>query len=169
MLRRAPLLLLLMLLSACGFHLRGHGGQPVHFPFHSIYIKTSAETPVVTALRQGLINAKIEVVDSPEKADITLDVAYEVMDKKIVALSGSGHVIDYMLTYRVSLRAYDRQYDDWLPTTEIALQRDLPYDDTQVLAKEQEEAMLYKEMRTDIAQQIVRRLSLVKPPPPQPK
>ena len=51
--------------------------------------------------------------------------------------------------YRVSLRAYDNQQNDWLPADEILLSRILPYDDTQVLAKEQEEAMLYKDMRSD--------------------
>lgn len=157
---RLTLLLCALLLSACGFHLRGQAT----FAFHSIYIQSPAETPFVTTLKRGLKSNKVEVMEVPGKSDLTLEVAYELSDKQIIALSGSGHVIDYLLRYKVSLRAYDRQHDEWLPATEIALQRDLPYDDTQVLAKEQEAAMLYSEMRSDAAQQVLRQLSLAKPP-----
>jgi LPS-assembly lipoprotein len=41
--------------------------------------------------------------------------------------------------------------------------RDYSYSDTAILAKEQEETMLYKSMRDDMVQQIVRRLSRAKP------
>ncbi len=157
---RALLLSVVLLLSACGFHLRGQ----TQFPFHSVYIQAPAETPFVAALRRGLSANKVDVMTAPGNSDLTLDIAYEATDRQIIALSGAGHVIDYLLRYKVSLRAYDRQHDEWLPATEITLQRDLPYDDTQVLAKEQEAAMLYGEMRTDAAQQVLRRLSLAKPP-----
>jgi LPS-assembly lipoprotein len=75
-------------------------------------------------------------------------------------------VIEYLLRYRLSLRAYDRQQDDWMPATEIQLQRVLPYDDTLVLAKAQEEQMLYDDMRSDAAQQVLRRLAYARPPKP---
>ena len=46
---------------------------------------------------------------------------------------------------------------------EILLMRTLTYDDTQVLAKEQEEALLYTDMRGDAVMQALRRLSRAKP------
>jgi len=61
-------------------------------------------------------------------------------------------VNEFVLHYRVSLRAYDREHD-WIPAEEIALRRDYSYDDSKVLAKEAEEAMLYQSMRTDMVQQ----------------
>ena len=67
--------------------------------------------------------------------------------------------------YRVSLRAYDNKQNDWLPAEEISLSRILAYDDTQVLAKEQEEALLYKDMRSDAVGQAMRRLNRAKPQP----
>jgi len=70
------------------------------------------------------------------------------------------------LRYRVSLRAYDRQQNEWLHASEIQLQRIFPYDDTLVLAKEQEEKMLYEDMRMDAAQQVLRRLNFARPPQP---
>ena len=51
-----------------------------------------------------------------------------------------------------------------IPTSEIALKRDFSFNDTQVLAKEAEEALLYKDIQTDAVQQIVRRLAAAKLP-----
>ena len=38
------------------------------------------------------------------------------------------------------------------------LKRDLTYNDTDVIAKEQEEILLYRDMQSDAVQQLVRRL-----------
>jgi LPS-assembly lipoprotein len=92
-----------------------------------------------------------------------LEVVSEQSVKQILSLSGSGRVQEFQLFYRINLRAYDNQQNDWLTPDEISLSRILPYDDTQVLAKEQEEAMLYKDMRSDAVAQTVRRLNRAKP------
>lgn len=164
--RVMTVLTLTMLLGACGFHLRGHNLMDAQFSFHSIYIQAAGETTFTKILRRSLQSYKLEVPNTPGKSDLTLDIAYEGTEKQITALNASGHVIEYLLRYRVSLRAYDRQQSDWLPASEIQLQRIFPYDDTLVLAKEQEEKMLYDDMRMDAAQQVLRRLSLARPAQP---
>ena len=45
---------------------------------------------------------------------------------------------------------------------EILLRREITTTDTQLVAKEQEEALLYREMQTDMVQQLLRRLAVVK-------
>ena len=54
-----------------------------------------------------------------------------------------------------------------MPTSEILLTRDMSYNDEQVLAKEAEEVLLYREMQGDMVQQILRRLVAAKPAIPQ--
>jgi LPS-assembly lipoprotein len=39
----------------------------------------------------------------------------------------------------------------------------MSFDETQVLAKEAEEALLYRDMQGDLVQQIMRRLAAIKP------
>ncbi|MFA5825549.1 MAG: LPS assembly lipoprotein LptE [Gallionellaceae bacterium] len=153
-----------LLLPACGFHLRGHGGQAVTLAFQSVYLKAGAETPFVTGLRNAFASNKVALSASPEQATITLEVLAESSDKQILSLSGAGKVLEYQLRYRVSLRAYDSQLVSWLSNEEIVLTRTLTYDDSQVLAKEQEEALLFKDMRSDAVAQAMRRLSRAKPP-----
>ncbi len=165
-LRALVLTLAMLSLTACGLHLRGHGPAATAFAFHSIYIQAPGETMFTKTLRRALESYKLAVQSAPGQQDLTLNVVFETTEKQITALNASGHVIEYLLRYRISLRAYDRQMHEWLPASEIQLQRILPYDDTLVLAKQQEEQMLYDDMRQDAAQQVLRRLAYAKPPAP---
>ncbi len=160
---RLLLLAAALALAACGFHLRGSQLKDVTFAFKSLYLKAGAETPFVADLRQALIANKISLAANSDDADLVLDVVSEQTTKQILSLSGGGRVQEYQLIYRVSLRAYDNKQTDWLPPEEILLSRILTWDDAQVLAKQQEEATLYKDMRSDAVGQAMRRLSRAKP------
>lgn len=162
---RNALIILIIFLSACSFHLRGHNVNDKNFPFASIYLKSIAPTPFMADLQDSLELEKIRIAASPAEADLTLDIVHETSDKQILALSGAGQVLEYQLRYRISLRAYDRQMTEWMPADEILLQRNQTYDPAQILAKEQEEALLYRDMRQDAVQQVMRRLSRAKPRP----
>lgn len=160
---RALLLLATLGLTACGFHLRGSAPQDVQFAFSSLYLKAPGETPFVAGLRHALSTGNITLTTAPEQAELVLEVLSEQSSKNILSLSGSGRVREYELRYRVSMRAYDAQRVDWLPPDDVQLTRLLTYDDEQLLAKEQEEAQSYKDMRADAVAQTVRRLNRAKP------
>jgi LPS-assembly lipoprotein len=51
--------------------------------------------------------------------------------------------------------------------TPVQLTRDVTYNDTDVLAKENEEQLLYRDMQADMVQQLMRRLSAAQKPKPQ--
>jgi len=96
---------------------------------------------------------------------MVLNIAMDLPEKQILTLGSSGRVSEFQLRYRVSLRGYDSQQREWLPADELLLSRDYTYDDTQILAKQAEETLLYQSMRSDMVQQIMRRLSRAKPKP----
>ena len=159
-LTRILLALFVLLLSACGFHLRGQTSMP----FQSIYlIAPNLNTPFVNELRRNLVASKVALSNDVEHADIVLDIVLENTEKQVLSLGGDGRVNEYRLISRVSLRAYDRQNQEVIPAEEMLQRRDYSYDDTQILAKEAEESLLYQNMRTDMVQQILRRLNRVKP------
>jgi LPS-assembly lipoprotein len=162
-LRRIALVVIALSLAACGFHLRGSDLKGMQFAFKTLYLKAPGETAFVSDLRRALDAGKVPTVNAADQAELVLEVVSEQTTKQILSLSGSGRVQEYQLFYRVSLRAYDAKQNDWLPADEIMLSRILAYDDAQVLAKEQEEALLYKDMRTDAVSQALRRLSRAKP------
>lgn len=133
-----------------------------NFPFNSLYLKSASITPFVADLKSNLELYNIKVSETPAEADLTLEIVSENNDKQILALSGTAQVREFQLRYRVSIRAYDKQMQDWLPADEISLQRSMTYDDALILAKEQEEALLNRDMRADAVQQVLRRLSRAK-------
>ena len=156
------LLLTTLLLTACGFHLRGQAGMP----FDTLYLDAANPgTSFIAELRRNLEANKVRLVHSAKEADVVLNIVSEITEKQILTLGGSGRVNEFQLRYRVSLRAYDLKGQDWIPAEEVMLRRDYVYDDTKVLAKEAEETLLYQSMRSDMVQQIVRRLSRAKPQP----
>lgn len=159
---RTLLLLTVLLLGACGFHLRGQAGMP----FNTLYLDASnSNTPFISELRRNLEANQVKLVKTAKQADVVLNIVSETPEKQILTLGGSGRVNEFQLRYRVSLRAYDLKERNWIPAEEMVLRRDYTYDDTRILAKEQEEALLYQSMISDMVQQIVRRLSRTKPQP----
>lgn len=164
---RLLLLATALLLSSCGFHMRGHNSMEVKLAFQSVYIRVAGETPFVTELRKALTLHKVVLSESADQATVILDIISEVTDKQILSLSAAGRVLEYDLRYRVTMSVYDSQLVYWLPASNVSLNRTMPYNDAQVLAIEQEQAELYKDMRSDAVAQVLRRLSKAKPPKDQ--
>lgn len=146
-------------LAACGFQLRG----TAQLPFKTVYLQAPATSAFALQLKRTVEAATTtRVTDSPEKAEVVLQILNELQDKEILSLTGGGRVNEFRLRYRVSFRLTDRLNREHIPASEIVLRRDVTYNDQQVLAKEFEEALLYRNMRNDAVQQLLRRLQATK-------
>lgn len=167
-LRHTLVLLFASSLAACGFHLRGHDSQQLEFPVQRLYLKATQESQFIADLRHHLQRNHLELMADPTAAELILEIEAERSDKQILSLSAAGRVREYTLHYAVTLRAYDTEQRPWLDSSEIHVQRVMTYDDTLVLAKEQEEALLYRDMRQDAVQQLLRHLSHARPQKGQP-
>ena len=60
----------------------------------------------------------------------------------------------------------DNKGRDLVLPSQVEVYRDLTYADSDVLAKTQEEELLWRDMETDLVQQLMRRLAATKPTPP---
>ena len=161
--RVVALLALACMLSACGFQLRGADGQ-YRMPFRSIYLAFNDTSALGTELRRNLrAGDTVLVVTDPAKAEALFDVMSETRGKSILSLNSQGRVREYLLTYTLVFRVRDAKGAQLLGPTEINLKRPITFNETQVLAKESEEVLLYRDMQTDLVQQIMRRLAAVKP------
>ena len=162
----APLLMvvltLALVLSGCGFQMRGANGQ-YQMPFHSIYLGFADTSPLGIELRRNLRGGDaVAVLTDPAKADARLDVLSETRGKSILSLNNQGRVREYLLTYTLVFRVRDVKGAEMLGATEVSLKRSIAFNETQVLAKESEEAQLYRNMQSDLVQQILRRLAAIK-------
>ena len=150
----------MLLLSGCGFELRGKAD----LSFDTIYIQGPNYT-VAKDLRKALKINGVTVVNSADDADLLLDFLSEVYDRRILSLSGRGRVTEYELIYTLNFRLKNAGSELWGPAQTIEGRRDFSYDDTQVLAKSYEEARLREDMQADAVREIMRRLIAQKAPP----
>ncbi len=152
-------LLIVTIVASCGFHLRGQA----KLPFETLYVQAAATSPFAIQVRRAITSGSAtQVTDDPKRAQATLQIISELPERAILSLSGSGRVRELQLRYRVTFRVYDAKNRDLLAPNEILVRRDLTYNDTDVLGKEGEEALLYRDMQSDAVQQLVRRLEAVK-------
>jgi LPS-assembly lipoprotein len=168
------LLAVALTLSACGFHLRGESAN-YRLPFPTIYVGLPVSSPLAVDLKRHIrSNGGTEVVNTAAEADgiIQVDVDPEkTKTKTILSLNSNGRVRQYQLNYHIVFRVLDKQGKELLGSTSITLTRPIDFNETQLLAKEQEELLLYKDMQTDLVSQMMRRIAAVKtdkvslPPP----
>ena len=154
--------LAVLCIGGCGFHLR----SPAQLPFQTIYIP--GNSPLALELKRNLAAASnTRVVNDPKQAEASLGFTTEARNKVILSFNTAGQVAEYRLRYQVGFRVTDPRGQVFLPTSEIVLTRDISFNNAQVLAKESEEAQLYRDMQSDMVQQILRRIAAAKPAKPE--
>lgn len=153
----------LLLLAGCGFQLRG----AYALPYNSLYLSIPDYSELGAGLKRAIrASGSTQLAERAELADATFLPTLEARDKVILSLSGTGRVREVRLRYRYGYRVIDGKGRDLAPAGEIELNRDMTYDDSNVLSKEQEESLLWRDMQNDMVQQLMRRLVAVKPTPP---
>ncbi len=146
------------LLGGCGFALRGS----YELPYNTIRVTSTSNSVVAGLIRRDLADSKTKVVPATAQADASLTIIEERRDRQILSLSGAGRVREYELRMKVTYQFVDGKGQVIIPTSEILLKRTFAYDDTRVIAKQQEEAMLFQDMERDASGQILRRMIAVK-------
>ena len=177
------ILLLVSLLAACGFKLRGSAELPGYkLPFSTIALSLAPTSEFYALLKRNIEASSpgTRVVDAPE-AEAILTVLADTNQKNILSLNAAGRAREYQLvrsfTFRVHANvaaatpAAQVKYTDARPTvvateyiapSTITLRRDITFSDDLVLSKESEEALLQRDMQSDLMQQLMRRLAAAK-------
>ena len=148
-------------LTGCGFALR----RAPELSFHSLYINASEASPIGREIRRNLLSLGalklIEDAQLQSSADAILDILSEAREKTVVGVTVSGQVRELQLRSRVRFRLRTPKGKDLIGETELLQQRDISFNESAVLAKEAEESLLYRDMQTDIVQQLIRRMAAV--------
>ena len=158
-LRWALVLLTTTLMSACGFHLR----DSATLPFKSIYMTFATNSPLGVELRRNILASGSTVVLPTEQgAEATLQVLNDTREKVYLILNSQGRASEYVLYYKLTFRVLDVNKKELLAPTLITLKRDISYNSSQELSEAAEEVLLYRDMQTDMVQQILRRIAAIK-------
>jgi LPS-assembly lipoprotein len=147
-----------LVLAGCGFTLRG----ALPMPFRTIALVGFApHSPLERAL-QAQLALGVDVLPQPARAQVVLQALHDARERAVVASTAAGQVRELQLRARLRWRASTPQGRELIVPSEIALARDMSYNESAALAKEKEADQLYAAMDEDIASQVMQRLARLK-------
>jgi LPS-assembly lipoprotein len=176
------ILLLAGVLAACGFKLRGSAELPAYkLPFETIALSLPTTSEFYAQLKRTIEASSpgTRVVDTKD-AEAILLVLNDSSQKIILSLSAAGRAREYQLVRTFAFRVHATpvaatpkapgKYADapaaapteYIAPSTITLRREITFSDDLVLSKESEEALLWRDIQSDLVQQLMRRLAAAK-------
>lgn len=149
------LLLSLLPLQGCGFHLRGDYVLPSHIS--PVFIE-GARADLRADLSDLIQGAQIQVTEDRPKASSLLRVRKYRSDRRVLALDSNGKVAEYGLIEELRFDMVDAAGSEMIPEQAVRALQSYINTEEQVLGKQQEEGTLRRSMRRDLAAQTMRRL-----------
>jgi len=148
-----------LLLCGCGFHLEGR--LPLPRPMRRPYIEApDQQSDFVQSLRRQMLISGAHPVDLSGAATAVVHVLYDHVAPRVLSVSAQNRPTEYQITYtvRFSVTAGDKVL---LPSQTVSADRSYSFDESLLLAKEHEEAILQQAMGRDLADIVMRQLSRV--------
>ena len=132
----------------------------VSIPYKVIAI-TGTPSPLLRSDLEMIIltGSDAKVANNAKDADLILEIISEVNSREILAYSSTGQISAYRLNSRVAFMASDQNGVDVVPESEIYVTRDMDFSVSTVLATDVQQQQFTNEMRSNLALQILRRVS----------
>lgn len=143
-----------LLMSACGFHLKGT--QPLGNALP--YQHWAVDGGLIQVALENALRREPGVVLDAAKPQVRLTVLDVQQHKDMSAINIGGNTTEFLLTLRVEAQAW-RHGEALGNPIQVSVQRYMDYADSEILGKQEEEAQIWRELRTEAAQQLVRRLA----------
>jgi len=148
----------LLLLSGCGFHLRGDIDLPAGL--QQMHVQgTSTHSGLGLELKRSLKTSGVNVVSDVTSAQVILNITAPAFERRLLSVSGiSGKTAEYELIYTLQVSLLDRKGKVLLAPQTLRQLRDYTYDQNNVLGKGDEQSRLQQSMQRDLVRQVLNRL-----------
>jgi LPS-assembly lipoprotein len=150
-------LLMLLIISSCGFHMRGM----TEISFKTISLE-GKELSFTKNLKKVLNSNKVAIVSSTENPELRVELLSEESEKRILSLSGQGLVREFEIFYRVRYRVKTIDSEIWSQENIIESRKDFTYSDSNLIGKEEEERQLNEAMRNEAITNLFNQIQLIK-------
>ena len=150
-------LLMLLIISSCGFHMRGM----TEISFKTISLE-GKELSFTKNLKKVLNSNKVAIVSSTENPELRIELLSEESEKRILSLSGQGLVREFEIFYRVRYRVKAIDSEIWSQDNIIETRKDFTYSDSNLIGKEEEERQLNEAMRNEAITNLFNQIQLIK-------
>ena len=148
-----------LIVTACGFRLQGREPLPPVLS-NTHVIAADLQTDFVQGLRRALITSGGKLTERTEQATGTVRIHKDEVTRKILSVSANNTPREYEVTYTVEF-SVDGTTGELMPSQKVFVTRDYSFDETKLLAKENEEAILREGMARDLVAIVMRRLSSI--------
>jgi LPS-assembly lipoprotein len=156
-LKKITLAFALLLLTACGYHLRGDIELPPGL--ENIYIE-AASGMLQQEMQEALKSSQVKVANSATEAGLIIKFSNEEMTSRIISLNTSGRANQFQLIYQLMFSIYEPSGNLLLGDQNVNIKREYFNDQTAVLGKSNEESVIRTEMYKQAVSSIMSRLSL---------
>ncbi|MCX7190819.1 MAG: LPS assembly lipoprotein LptE [Candidatus Methylopumilus sp.] len=150
-------ILLLLVISSCGFHMRGM----TEISFKTISLE-GKELSFTKNLKKILNTNKVAIVSPIDNPELRVELLSEESEKRILSLSGQGLVREFEIFYRVRYRIKTSDSEIWSQENIIETRKDFTYSDTNLIGKEEEERQLNEAMRNEAITNLFNQIQLIK-------
>ena len=155
--RRLLLISAIVLLSACGFQLRGNVDLPLGV--EPIYIGGIDKTSqLAVELRNLLTSSGIQLSDQAADANYQLNVLNSLSTKRSTALGERALIIEYQLIETVNFELLNKNGQRVFGPNKITERKIMPNDPNKIVSANEEEKILRREMLQNLAAKIARQL-----------
>lgn len=152
-----------LLVSGCGFHMRG----AVNLPYKTLYLSGTMTQELRLYLVRYLKTAvNTAVVGNPQEAELIVNIN-ETIGKQILSYNSAGQITAYRIVASVNFSVSNALGDELIEPSNLFLTRDMDYSISTPTAAGELEALLVTDMRQDIVSQIARRLGTLQQKPAQ--
>jgi LPS-assembly lipoprotein len=154
----ASVWVLMILITSCGFHLRGVLDMPPWLNQVTIVLEKTHHD-VGTHLKNQLEGYHVHLITNPLQAKYLLLVRNDSFQQQITNVAASTTTRQYQLIYRVEFSLIRANGEIIIPPTVISVTRNFIRNNDRVLSSNWVEGLLDNEMRRDAVMQIISRLS----------
>jgi len=152
--------LLVLLMTSCGFHLRGAYQLPESMA--KTYIQAGNQnSDLIRSLKRSLKVNNILLIEDKTQASAILTISSEMRNKRILSVDSRGRAREYELSYKVSFDVQDKSSNFIVTRQSLKLEREFLFDTEDILGKGREESTLIKDMQQDMVRLILLRLQSV--------
>ena len=153
------LLLIVILVQGCGYHLRGQSPQGKAEGGYSVHISAVAG-PLADTVKSQLAVSGIGVTDGIKGADYVLTLSGGEFERQVVSVSPeTGKVEEYLIVFSVRMSIIEAGGKDLVLGQVIRASGDYAFDEDAALGKFSEEETIREELLEQAAAQVIRRLN----------
>ena len=149
---------LVCLVSACGFQLRGTGGAMLPEAWRDMHLDTNNPNSELSREVQTRFAANGIHWVAPEAANYRVVLGPERFHQRNLSLNAEARAAEFELTMQTQFSVLDAAGDVVMPMTDASVIKQMENDPRNVVGKAEEIRILKSEMRTELAQQIMRRI-----------